>query len=466
MAAAARRLTRPPNSRFVDWGLRTLAAEGDLTFAGRRVVGQRLLADDQGNLTWILNPPQRREWTASGVLGVLEAVDWSLAQEGGDAVVRCAPPGAVVDVVELGGAAARAFEADASEPMTIVPSFRPLGGPGDLSEYLVGDRVLTGAEHVKWPVEQAALYLYRVARLRGGAFWEGVAAHVADATARRVEQAPGGRVVCDHWDKRETHVRFVADAALLLQAHAELTGEDRHRRAAARAADALESFGVPLGGGTWYLHDSVEEGAGRNDLVLNTHLHALTALHACGRSVDPGRRALAGVLGEVVRGRQGIALAAGALVTDAALAVAPRRVAERIGTVVHGRLAARTARDRALRLPGGYIARDVSGDPAPPHYLAVNLSDLAVLQRNVPDDSVAAALRAGLRYARVSGYLRGRVRAGDGIAAMLPGIFRNAGDPRTAQRLAGSARAAGVAPLVGWPGYEDSLWLRLAGGTP
>ena len=77
-----------------------------------------------------------------------------------------------------------AFDSSASEePMTVVPTFRALGSAADLSEHLVGGHVLTGGPRRKWPVDQTALSLYRIARLRGGAFWHGVADHI-DGTLR------------------------------------------------------------------------------------------------------------------------------------------------------------------------------------------------------------------------------------------------------------------------------------------
>src|SRR5207237_674290 len=79
-------------------------------------------------------------------------------------------------------------------------------------------------------------------------------------------------------------------------AHVEWRGGRRFRRAADRAADGLESFGTPYAGGRWYLHDSVEQSEGRNDLVLNTHVLALIALIAGGRGAAPGLRALESVL--------------------------------------------------------------------------------------------------------------------------------------------------------------------------
>jgi hypothetical protein len=58
------------------------------------------------------------------------------------------------------------------------------------------------------PSEQTALGLYRAARLRGGAFWDGVAGLVAGWVAERVRaESP----VHDLLGQGETHARFVAD---------------------------------------------------------------------------------------------------------------------------------------------------------------------------------------------------------------------------------------------------------------
>jgi hypothetical protein len=436
---------------------RTLRDGAEL--AGWRVADERLLRDGTGGLMWLLDAPRRRTWSATGVLELGEPPAWSLQDGEGGALLRCADAEAEVDAVEMRGELGRAFERDASEPLTVIPSFRALGGPDDLGHYLVGGRVVTGGPRARWQVEQAALSIYRIARVRGGAFWEAVAEHLAQVVARRVEEAPGGRPVTDHWGKGEVHARFVADAALLLSAHGDpLCG---------RAADAVESFAVPFGGGLWYLHDSVEQQAGRNDLVLNTHLHALTALLACGRDVEPGLRALEAALAPRARGPRG-ALAGYALAgTDIVRAFAPRGRGRRASARAHARLARVAERQRALRIPAGYVARDASGAPAPSTYLAVNLSDLAVLQRNRPTSMAAAALAHGLAYARRFAHMRAELHdERPAVQVLMPHALRNAGRERAAARAAALARRHGLAPIVGWPGYEDELWSRLARGTP
>lgn len=451
----------------MSFAIRTLRA-GD-ALPGWRVEGERLLRDGRGGVAWLLDEPMLREWSPNGVLTLTAPAGWALEQADGEVVLRCSEPRAEADLVELHGPAAEAFERDtsAATPMTVIPSFRPLGGPSDLGHYLVGGRVVTGAPRGRWQVEQAALSLYRIARLRGGAFWEGVAAYAAAAVATRIEEAPGGRPVTDHWQKGEVHARFVADAALLLVAHAELTGEERFARAAERAADAIESFGVEFASGRWYLHDSVEQDAGRNDLVLNTHLHSLTALHAAGRDTAGGLRALDAVLAARARGPRALLTGAGLAATDVLRALPLPRTPRRPYVRAHERVARFAARERALLVPGGFVARDASGARAPSTYLAVNLSDLAVLGRNTPTRSASAALAAGLRYARRFAYMQAELRDDRPAAQVLmPHALRNAGDDRGARAAASCARRAGLAPMPGWPGSEDALWSRLAPGTP
>jgi hypothetical protein len=466
LRAPARQVRGPASDlQALSFTLRTVGGGEELP--GWRVAGERLLRDSSGGLIWLLDEPRRRRVSPTGVVALDDPGDWKLEDMDGGVALRCADPEALIDLVELRGGAARAFERDASAPMTVVPSFRALGRPEGLGDYLVGDLVVTGGPNGRWQADQVALSIYRIARLRGGAFWEQVAAHVAGAAARRVEAAPQGRVVTDHWRKGESHARFVTDAALLLQAHAELTGDKSFEQAAARAAEAIESFGVPLMGGRWYLHDSVEQEAGRNDLVLNTHVHAVTALRACGREVKPGLRALEAVLARRARGPQAIAVGAALAAGDAVRAFAPRRIGHPLARRAEQRLASLAGGAQALRIPCGYVARDASGAIAPAAYLAVNVADLAVLQRNTPCASAAAALAEGLRYARTFQYMRAELRDRRREAqVLLPHALRNAGRDREAARAVARARDAGLAPIIGWPGYEDALWSRLVPGTP
>jgi len=451
----------------VSFSSRTLSVDGEAAFPGFRITGERVLADGNGNLLWIVNPPQRRSWASDEILTDVEPIDWRLEDRPGGAVVRVAGEGGEMDVVELSGAAATAFDSSASEePMTVVPTFRALGSAADLSEHLVGGHVLTGGPRRKWPVDQTALSLYRIARLRGGAFWHGVADHIAEVTCTRAETAPDGRAASGHWGHGDVHVRFLADAVLLLVAHAEWRGGQRFRRAADRGADGLESFGTPYAGGRWYLHDSVEQSEGRNDLVLNTHVLALIALIAGGRGAAAGLRALESVLAARARGARAIAAGAALAAGDLSRAFAPRGIAGHAAKRVQPTVASVAAEARALRIRGGFVARDASGRPAPAHYLTVNLADLAALQRNAPAPLVASTLATGLRYARWSGYVRAELRGRAGPAVLVPAMLRCAGRDGAARRAAEAARRAGFAPAVGWPGYEDRLWGRLAPGTP
>ena len=118
-----------------------------------------------------------------------------------------------------------------------------------------------------------------------------------------------------------------------------------------------------------------------------------------------------------------------------------------------------------MSLPGGWIARDITGEPAP-SYFTVNLSDLAVLGRVRPTAASTAALRAGLRYARASGHFAAQRRDADPLAVLVPSLLRNAGSVEAARRAADDTGAAGWAPAIGWPGHEDHLWRDLPSGTP
>jgi hypothetical protein len=435
-------------------------------FSGWRVIGERLLADGEGGLMWLIGPPERRTWRRPDVLGPYERPGWTLEQADDGALLRCEAGDAELDTLEMHGPVARAFEADRSEPLTVIPTFRALRGPHGLSEHLVGGHVLSGGPKGRWPSDQVALSLYRIARWRSGPFWDSVAGHIADVSARRIEQASGGRPVSDIWSSGEVHSRYLADAALLVSAHAALTAAPRFEAAAERAADGLASFGTAYANGCWYLHDSLEQDAARNDLVLNTHLHALTALHACGRPIAQGQSALEAVLARRTRGARALRAGLGLVVSERALAHRATRMGHRIAERAQ-LAAARAAHETgSLRLPGGYVARDLSGARAPRYYLTVNVGDLAVAQRNFPSPMAGRALDGALRFLARSGFVRADARSGSGTLTMLPAALRNADCADAARRAAEAARAAGFAPAIGWPEYEDSLWPRLARGTP
>lgn len=111
------------------------------------------------------------------------------------------------------------------------------------------------------------------------------------------------------------------------------------------------------------------------------------------------------------------------------------------------------------------MARD-SGPSPSPSYLFVNLSDLAVLERNRPSPVPTQALRAGVRYARFSGFLEAETAGDDVAAVLMPSVLANMGSDRAARRVASRLRRDDIAPAVGWPGFTDRLWPRLAPGTP
>ncbi|MEA2124762.1 MAG: hypothetical protein QOI80_1544, partial [Solirubrobacteraceae bacterium] len=185
-----------------------------------------------------------------------------------------------------------------------------------------------------------------------------------------------------------------------------------------------------------------------------------------GRDVGPGLRALEAALSLRVRGSGALALGAALTAADLGRAFGPRRFVHGPAARLHDRVAAAAARQRALRFPGGFIARDASGEPAPVYYLSANLADLAVLSRNRPTPVAGRALRAGLAFAGRGAYVRAQLRAGDGLATVMPSALRNAGRLVEATAAADAAARAGFAPVIGWPGYTDALWSNLAPGTP
>lgn len=441
--------------------------DGDLRFRGATVEEPRSVRFQDGSLTYVLNPPQRRRWGPHGDLFDAEPTEWSLAADG-DGAALSAEAGTEVDLLELGPEAARAFASDRPEPLTVVPPFKPLGDAGDLADYLVGGKVLTGTEQRKKPVDSTALSIYRIARHRGGPLWSGVAEHVAAVTAARIEAAPDSGPVHDIWSGAETHVRYLNDAILLMAAHAEWAPGERWSRAAARACDLLDGFTVDAAGGRWVLHDSLERDAGRNDFVLNTHVQAVVALLAAGRDASAHIAALEGALSPRAGGRAGVRAAAGLALFETARARGPRRYVRRHMVPAYTRASEACAHAHAFRLPGGWIARDLSGKRGPARYLSVNLGDMAALARSLGSSPpwLERWLSDGLDFARRSGFFRAELRDRTPMGALIPAVLHLAGRDDHAETAAGRARAAGLAPMVGWPGYSDRLWQLLGDGSP
>jgi hypothetical protein len=350
-------------------------------------------------------------------------------------------------------AVAAAIAADRSEPMTVMGSFEALAGPADVARFVVEGQVLDtnrfrGERH---PSEQVALGLWRVARLRGGPFWSAFAGWVADWVEARAPGTPH-----DLLGRGEVHARMAADAVLLLAAAGRAD-------AAARHLVALEAMSVPCRGGRWYLHDSAE--AGDHDAVLNTHLHTQLARRALGGDVADAWPPLAAVLRPRRQPR--------AWWHAAELAVADRFGLDHLGDRAEAGWAAARARARArgaagdiaLGLPGGRLARDAGPDPAPA-YALVNLFDLAAASANGAPPVVRQALDRGLRWAAATGQFAAARRRRERLAPLVPALLNAAGRRRWAEREADAVRAAGGAPLPGWPGYEDAPWPALAPGTP
>ncbi len=316
----------------------------------------------------------------------------------------------------------------AASPLTVLGSFESL----DLGRMLVGGQVMDTRLGV--PSEQTALQVWRIARHHGGAYWDGVAAAVAEWVRGRLGQPHGDL----------THTRFVADGVLLLAA----LGEDR--------TDALE----PLRAGDWFVHDSKDDGS---DRVLNTHLSSLLALRANG-SDDP--RAVAELHRAVTRATgprawvHGVDLLAG----DLAAGFFPRHPALTGHTHASEVRAARQRhRDGSLVLPGGRTGRDVRGEPAPAYH-TVNTADLASYAMATADPLVRKASEAAARYAQISGHWRGLLRDRDPITLLVPSILWRLGHRQAADRWAARLVQQGWAPALGWPGHIDRPWDLLPAG--
>src|SRR5207302_9741426 len=129
---------------------------------------------------------------------------------------------------------------------------------------------------------------------------------------------------------------------------------DGRAEAASAALAGLDAMRVPWRDGRWYVHDTLERDAARNDLVLNTHVHAVIAASAASSDVTPALEALDAALsmrGERARGA----------VLAAMLAVSDRLRTRGRGHALAHRAQHMGARARVrsphLRLPGGWIGR-------------------------------------------------------------------------------------------------------------
>jgi hypothetical protein len=262
-------------------------------------------------------------------------------------------------------------------------------------------------------------------------------------------------------------VRFLADAALLLLA-AGRTG------AAEGAVDLLEPYGVPFGGGTWYVHDSLELAAGGTDLVVNTHAQVIAVRAAAGRPIDAALQALEAALDDdrVGSARRAAWVAATAVGTaDLARSIAPGRLrgrADRLATAAEARIGHLHRAGPLLRLPGGFLPRDAKPSPAPHYYGAVNLYDLGVLVANgLVDDRgrIGHAFRTGVRWARATGMFTALRRGRVGTVCLEPIIWQQAGRPADARRAVDRLRSAGMVPVPGSPGWVDAPWPAFSPGT-
>jgi hypothetical protein len=377
----------------------------------------------------------------------------------------------VVDVLELTAEEADAVARDrgSATPMLVAGSFSALGGADTLGRFLVGGAVLdtNRFDGHRCPSEQTALGLWRVARVRGGPFWDGVADVVASWVEERITTAPTSGPVHSVWGQGETHVRFLADAALLLLAAG-------RSAAAQRAVALLERFAVPFGGGQWCVHDSLElERAhehGWPELVVNTHAQVMAVLAAAGRPTAAAETALDAALA-LSPPKVAVTASAALAVADLLGAGGPDRLraaAHAVDRRAQRWIARRQHRAPFVRLPGGYVARDASGRPAPGYYFGVNLLDLGVLVANGVvrgDGAVGSAFRSGTRWARRLGTFAALRRAGIPIASLEPIVWQQAGRARDAEAAAHRLRRAGCALPPGSPGCLDAPWTAFSAGT-
>jgi hypothetical protein len=88
------------------------------------------------------------------------------------------------------------------------------------------------------------------------------------------------------------------------------------------------------------------------------------------------------------------------------------------------------------------------------------------LSMETPPPGFDRWLADGLRFARRSGFFRAELRDRNPVAVLIPAVLRLAGRDDQAAAAAEHARAAGLAPMVGWPGYADRLWPLLGDGSP
>lgn len=420
--------------------------------------GKWSAADGSGATCRLLSKPARRTWSADGVL-----LESSSPAAGGRSW----------DLVELDAPASGAWDADRSPTMLVLGSFSPLGGPADIGRFVVGGHVLDTTDFGgrRCPSEQTALALWRVCRLRGGPLWDGVADHVAAWVRDRIVGASEPGPVHDLWGKGETHVRFLADGALLLVAESERLGDDPRATAfavaAERAFDLLDEFAVVSRFGRWYAHDSIELASGGCDLVLNTHAQVVAARHAWGHPDTEAIDALEASLSPARNGRGW--LAAGALAASTlARRLAPRRLAAAAGMVddrVRAAVSRHLATTQSLRLPGGYVGRDALVHVSPDYYLVTNLYDLGILGANGVSRAAADAARAGWRWAEATGSLRIFTDAAHPLSSLLPIVCRQLGKEDRAKAATVAVTRFGGLPVPGWPGFDDRPWAAFAADT-
>lgn len=250
-----------------------------------------------------------------------------------------------------------------------------------------------------------------------------------------------GRWRHGHWTpEMETHTRFQVDGIHLLLTHYEKTGKEVFLGKAKLAMDYLISIADTLSeGGIWFLHDSLEvdeqqarffygnlissKAFGKsisNTLCLNTHLWTMTALHRLTTlDSDPKYEEY---LERGLKATQKVLEAEPAqllylpvyLVRDFLIKVALRsnrvvmKKVPRIFDRVFGRFVIPYMKKvfPRLKMPNGFIERDLSSSALPNYYYIQNLKDLLVLYKQTRREGLLKIIEKSLAYALQSGLVK------------------------------------------------------------
>ena len=420
--------------------------------AQRCARGVVIRSGDGQRLLWLPRGPVAREYEQYGRIVSETSLPPDVRQEGESCVLRLRPSGG--RCVEL---AAVCFMRDTEsvlrqiedvEPVETVPVgkarwFRYTSLCDAWDSLVRGDVYKTrNAKAGKaWPDQQLALTLYRhLAFLAGRTvkiLYEALAELIAYEVLLSMPQDGRWRHGAAT-DLMETHLRHQIDGIHLLLCHYQKTGQSLFLKRAQQGADVLLNLAQPLQqNGLWFLHDSLEcrlddarlgyrslqlsRAFGKsesNTLCLNTHVWTLVLLHRLNQiepqqryeqAYDAGLRTLETVLkagpGTI---RYGAAYKVRELLIRVALRTGStkcRNLLRRCETYMEDVLLPRWKRDKPrLRMPGGYIERDLCASCLSDGYHFVTLRDLLVLYlttgsewlRPIIDKSVRFTLRSRL----------------------------------------------------------------------